>query len=171
MQLQPNNMRTISHALILLTFISCNRAEKPKEFDKESTVGAVTRMLDNYHRDIAESGLIAEFKYLDTSSDFYWVPPGYTNALTYDSVKSILEENSKAFSSIEFHWDTLQIFPLTNEIANYSGIVGGWMMDTSGTKSEVSIIESGTLIKRTDGWKLLSGQSRLLDTEPNDKAF
>jgi len=102
---------------------------------------------------------------LDKSSDFFWVPPGYNTALSYDSVKNILEINSKAYRSVEFQWDTIQIFPLTNEIANYSGIVNGIMIDTSGIKSTVSIIESGTIIKREDGWKLLSGQSRLLETE------
>ncbi|MEQ8217116.1 MAG: hypothetical protein RIM68_13725 [Arenibacter sp.] len=61
-------------------------------------------------------------------------------------------------------WDTLQIFPLTNEIANYFGIVEGVMVDTSGLESAISIIESGTIIKRESGWKLLSGQSEILDS-------
>jgi len=38
------------------------------------------------------------------------------------------------------------------------------MIDTSGVKSSVQIIESGTVIKRKDGWKLLSGQSATLTT-------
>jgi len=39
------------------------------------------------------------------------------------------------------------------------------MIDTSGIKSSAIIIESGTVIKRSDGWKLLSGQSAILNPE------
>ena len=124
-------------------------------------------MLDNYHDDIKKGGLTAEFKYLDDSEDFFWVPPGYESALTYDSVKTILETNASNFRNVEFHWDVLQIFPLTNEIVNYAGIVGGQLTDTSNNSIIVSIIESGTLIKRHDGWKLLSGQSANLPIESN----
>ncbi len=46
------------------------------------------------------------------------------------------------FQAIEFNWDTLQVFPLSDKIANYSGIVKGSMIDTSGIKSSVIIIES-----------------------------
>jgi len=119
-------------------------------------------MFGDYHNDIKSKGLEAEFKYLDDSPDFFWIPPGYESALTYDSVKSILLSNSKIIHSIAFSWDTLQVFPLTSTIANYSGIVNGVMIDSSASKSEFKILESGTLIKRNDGWKLLSGQSRNL---------
>ncbi len=57
------------------------------------------------------------------------------------------------------------MFPLSEKIANYSGIVKGSMIDTSGIKASVLIIESGTVIKRLDGWKLLSGQSAVLNPE------
>lgn len=48
---------------------------------------------------------------------------------------------------------------------NYSGIVGGKMIDTTGTQSTIKIIESGTLIKHNSGWKLLNGQSAVLNTD------
>ena len=115
--------------------------------------------------DIRQDGLTAEFKYLDQSTDFFWVPPGDKSSLSYDSVRKILESNAKSFQAIEFNWDTLQVFPLSDKIANYSGIVKGSMIDTSGIKSSVLIIESGTVIKRSDGWKLLSGQSAILNPE------
>jgi len=166
-------MRKISHIsilIILIILISCNGIENSNDLNTNRTTEDIYQMLDAYHRDIRKEGLTAEFKYLDKSSDFFWVPPGYNTALSYDSIKNILEINSKAFRSVEFQWDTLQIFPLTNEIANYSGIVNGLMIDTSGIKSTVSIIESGTIIKREDGWKLLSGQSRLLATDSERKS-
>ena len=81
------------------------------------------QMLKEYHAAIEKDGLTAEFQYLDHSADFFWVPPGYTSALTYDSVRTILTQNAKGFSAITFEWDTLQIFPLSEEIANYSGVV------------------------------------------------
>ena len=119
-------------------------------------------MFSNYHDDIRRDGLTAEFKYLDSSADFFWVPPGYNSALSYDSVRTILEGNAKLFSGVEFSWTTLQIYPLTDEIATYSGIVNGAMTDTSGNVSSMQIIESGSVIKRADGWKLLNGQSALI---------
>ena len=149
-------MRQIRYITIILTLISCNGIKKSNDLDKESVVEDVYQMLHDYHKDISNEGLTAEFKYLDQSPDFFWVPPGYKNALSYDSVKNILETNAKAFRSVEFHWDTLQLFSLSSEIVTYSGIVGGFLIDTAGVESMISIIESGTIIKREDGWKLLS---------------
>ncbi|MEO9849501.1 MAG: hypothetical protein ABJE80_13940 [Reichenbachiella sp.] len=156
-------MKQIIYLSLILVWASCEKKAMP--LDKEKVTQEVEQMLADYHDDIAESGLTAEFKYLDQSDDFFWVPPGYNSALNYDSVKTILEKNALAFQSISFQWDTLRIFPLSYEIANYTGIVVGQMVDTSGVASKVSIIESGTLIRRKSGWKLLSGQSAVLDTD------
>jgi len=158
--------QTICISLLLCT-CSCSSPKDSNEFNREIVIQEVQQMLDNYHDDIKKGGLTAEFKYLDDSEDFFWVPPGYESALTYDSVKTILETNASNFRNVEFHWDVLQIFPLTNEIVNYAGIVGGQLTDTSNNSIIVSIIESGTLIKRHDGWKLLSGQSANLPIESN----
>ena len=151
--------------IFLLLLISCVQTEKLNASEKELVVADVREMFNNYHSDIGKNGLTAEFKYLDRSPDFYWVPPGYNSALTYDSVHTILVNNAKLFREILFEWDTLQVFPLTNEIANYSGIVKGSMTDTAGIVTSVLIIESGTVIRRPDGWKLLSGQSAVLELE------
>ena len=120
-------------------------------------------MFENYHRDIEKEGLTAEFAYLDHSEDFFWVPPGYQSPLSYDSVRSILEQSARGFTKIQFQWDTLQIVPLSEEIATYTGIVSGTMIDTSATETRVRIIESGKVIKRSSGWKLLCGQSANLN--------
>ena len=152
-------------AIILLFLNSCVQTEKLTEVEKEHVVSEIAMMFDNYHNDIRKEGLTAEFKYLDQSTDFFWVPPGYKSALSYDSVHSILVNNAKLFNEVLFEWDTLQIFPLTKEIANYSGIVEGSMTDTSGTVTRLLIIESGTVVKRPDGWKLLSGQSAVLEPD------
>lgn len=160
-----NMIKQIFSIVILMTLTSCFQTDKLDQSEKELIINDVVEMFGNYHNDIRKDGLTAEFKYLDQSSDFFWVPPGYKSALSYDSVRQILEINAKSFQAIEFNWDTLQVFPLSDKIANYSGIVKGSMIDTSGTKSSVIIIESGTVIKRSDGWKLLSGQSAILNPE------
>ena len=149
--------------LLAIVFASCSQNENFDGPQKEKIVREVTEMFNDYHNDIKVDGLIAEFNYLDESSDFFWVPPGYNSALSYDSVKSILELNHQSFQSIEFSWDTLQIFPLSDKIASYSGIVHGIMTDTSGLVNTVRIIESGTVIKRGSSWKILNGQSATLN--------
>ena len=154
--------------IIILSLNSCVKNEGLNAGEKEQIIADVNEMFNNYHSDIKEEGLTAEFKYLDQSSDFFWVPPGYKSALDYDSVYSILVNNAKLFSEVIFEWDTLQIFPLTEEIANYSGIVKGSMTDTSGIVNAVIIIESGTVVKRSDGWKLLSGQSAVLEPDTDE---
>ena len=160
-----NMIKQIFGIVILMTLTSCSQTDKLNESEKELIINDVIEMFGNYHNDIRKEGLTAEFKYLDQSTDFFWVPPGYKSTLSYDSVRKILEINAKSFQAIEFNWDTLQVFPLSDKIANYSGIVKGSMIDTSGIKSSVIIIESGTVIKRSDGWKLLSGQSAILNSE------
>ncbi|WP_411030716.1 hypothetical protein [Spongiimicrobium sp. 3-5] len=158
-------MKFIHYLIVSLIVVSCNPIDKTKDLDKEAIIEEVGVVLNKYHKDVAKDGLSAEFKYLDKSVDFFWVPPGYSSALSYDSVRTILEKNAKAFQSVKLHWDHLQVNPLSNEIVNYSGIVGGVMIDTAGTSLNVSILESGTIIKRKNGWKLLSGQSRVLNTD------
>ena len=154
--------------VLLVIFSGCKqKSEVLSKADRLTIRAEIRQMFNNYHSDIKKEGLKAEFKYLDRSSDFFWVPPGYENALSFDSVQAILISNSKSIKAIEFSWDTLQIFPLTQHIATYSGIVNGIMTDTTNTQSTFKIIESGTIIKRKEGWKLLNGQSRNLPTHNN----
>ena len=152
------------YVIVILTFFSCSKAVETssQKLDKERVSDEILEMFENYHAAIKADGLKAEFDYLDNSSDFFWVPPGYNSPLSYDEVKIILIENDKAIKTIEFNFDIIQVFPLKNSIANYSGVVSGKMTDTLNNISKFKIIESGTLIKRKDGWKLLNGQSRNL---------
>jgi len=147
----------------LLFTLSCTQPIPLSESEKGQVTSEVIDMFDNYHADIKAGGLTAEFAYLDSSADFFWVPPGYKAALSYDSVKTILEGNALLFQEVDFRWDTLQVFPLSNEIATYTGIVKGEMTDTTGVVAKMRLIESGTLIKREGDWKLLSGQSAVLE--------
>jgi len=150
--------------IILVSFTGCKEQinTSKQTVDKEHVSTEILQMFDAYHTAIKENGLKAEFDFLDNSSDFFWVPPGYNAPQSYDQVKNALIENDKAITTIEFKFDTIQIYPLSNFIANYTGIVSGKMIDTAGVLSTFKIIESGALIKRKTGWKLLSGQSRNL---------
>ena len=120
-------------------------------------------MLHNYFQDIAEEGLLAEFKFLDDSDEFFWVPPGYTSAISYDSVRIILESRAAGYEYIKFDWESLKINPLNTSYAAYTGVVRGMMKDTAGVEADVALIETGVVVKRDAGWKLLCGQSRALE--------
>ena len=145
--------------LIIGLVNSCQVQPKTNVYDSDAVKSEVTQMFDVYHKAIDENGLLGEFEFLDTSANFFWVVPGSTAAIDIDSVKTILAATAPKFVQVHFHWQTLDIFPLSNTLANFTGITKGSMKDTSGVDTQVAIIESGTVIKRSDGWKLLSGQS------------
>lgn len=147
--------------LILLTF-SC-RESLLTETEKAAIVEGVRMTLKNYHADIKKSGLTAEFNYLDKSDDFYWVPPGYSSAISYDSVAAILKRNSLLYTSVENTFDTLRITALSKDLAGYTGRLHATMTDTTGKSMSFSLVETGLLIKRKDGWKLLSGQTAVIN--------
>jgi len=130
--------------------------------ERETISREVRTMLHNYFDDIRSGGLMAEFKYLDESEDFFWVPPGYASALTLDSVRTILQLNSEMSQSFDFIWEELRVVPLEAGTAAYTGIVAGTITDSTGAESRTRIIETGVVIKRADGWKILCGQSRSL---------
>ena len=149
-----------AYLVFIIGLISCSTRFNPEEIEIE-----ITTMLNDYHGAIKTSGLKAEFDYLDSSEQFFWVPPGYHTALDYDSVRTILLQNAPGISEMDLKWEKLNVFPLTADMATYYGIVNSIVTDISGNVSETRMLESGTLIRRKDGWKLLSGQSRILGSE------
>ncbi|NER12545.1 hypothetical protein GWK08_03765 [Leptobacterium flavescens] len=149
---------------LILICVGCLEKELSTE-EKERIKAEIHSMFDDYHKAISKGGLTAEFDYLDDSEDFYWVPPAYRSALSYDSVATILRSNAPSYSSVNFHWEKLEIYPLSSVLASFTGIVGGEMISTDDEVFPVSLIESGMLIKRKDGWKLLSGQTAVLEPE------
>lgn len=148
--------------LLLLALLACSR-ETFTEHERVHT--EVEQALDNYHRAIEQRGLWAEVDYLDNSSDFFWVPPGYTSAISYDSVMQVLNSSAPLFKKISYRWDYLNIYPLSNELANYTGKLQSEMVDTTGQVTSLTMLETGTMIKRGSNWKILHGQSRIVDTQ------
>ena|SRR5688572_12549129 len=152
----------ISKVLTLLIVVSCNSPETLTENDRIEIAKDVKQTLNNYYNDIRKEGLKAEFRYLDNSKDFFWVPPGYSSPLSYDSVVAILNQNAPLFESIDNSFDTLSIIPLSKDLVTYTGRLNSVMIDTAEKVTTVTLIETGILIKRKDGWKLLSGQTSLV---------
>jgi hypothetical protein len=149
----------------ILTIVSCRQSKPLTENDKANIIEEVHQTLDNYYKDIRKSGLTAEFKYLDNSSEFFWVPPGYSSSISYDSVTIVLKQNAPKYKLIENSFDTLLIIPLSKELATYTGRLNSTMTDTSDKTMTFSLVETGVLIKRKDGWKLLSGQTSILNKQ------
>lgn len=148
-------------------FSSCEPTiTNPKE-NKKSDTKEIRDFLHAFHTAVNQYGLKAEFNYLDSTDDFYWIPPGYSKALNYDSFKSILNLSDEGIRQVNFEWDQLNVQLLTENIASFNGVVKGTITDTSNITINVHQIESGTLIKRKNGWKLLNGQSSALSPSSN----
>ena len=139
--------------------ISCSQPETLSETERAEIILAAKATLNNYYNDIRKEGLRAEFRYLDNSKEFFWVPPGYTSPISYDSVAAILNQNAPLFKSIDNSFDTVNIIPLSRELVTYTGRLHSVMIDTAEKSNTVTLMETGILIKRKDGWKLLSGQT------------
>ncbi len=150
-------------ACIVLTTISCKQSTTLTENEKVNIIKDVQTSLYSYYSDIKKSGLSAEHKYFDSSSAFFWVPPGYTNAISYDDFTTILKENAPTSKSIDNAIVSLKIIPLSKELASYYARINSTMIDTTGKAETYNLIESGIWIKRNDRWKLLSGQTAVLN--------
>ena len=152
-------------ASIILVTISCKKTETLKENEKVRIIKEIRVTLDNYYSDIKKSGLSAEYKYFDNSSNFFWIPPGYSNPISYESFASILKEYSPSSKSIDNTIDSLRIIPLSNVLASYYARIHSTMIDTEGNAETFHLIESGIWTKKKDGWKLLSGQTTALNSK------
>jgi hypothetical protein len=60
-------------------------------------------------------------------------------------------------------FDSLVIKPLSLEIATYTGLIKSMTIDKNGTVMSFSLMETGVVIKRKSGWKLLSGQTSMIN--------
>ena len=74
--------------LCIVIFVGCRGEQNMLSTNEALKVEAeVRQFFDHYFEAIRKGGITAEFQYLDHhSSDFFWVPPGYHNPMSYDSV-------------------------------------------------------------------------------------
>ena len=158
-------MKRINYLILAILFgIFISTCKKQTDqFDSYIIEKEVRNTLQEYHEAMEKEGLLSEFRYLDSTENFYWVPPGYESALNFDSVRSILVKNAPTISSMNNEWSYLHIFPLNDTLANYTGKLHMISRDTAGGNFEADLLETGMMVKRWDGWKLLSGQSRIVD--------
>lgn len=148
-------------ALGLIPFAAFGQTASLSESLIETVSQEVKTMLHEYLEAMNTGGLTTEFKYLDNSPQFFWVPPGYDSWISYDSVATVLNATAPTLKSIDYRWVYLRIEPLTRDLASYTGKITGTLVTTSGNTSHLTMLETGTVIKRNDGWKLLNGQSAL----------
>lgn len=158
-------MKPLAFILSIGLLWCCQPPTPEKSSSPELVIEEVTEMLHQYHQAMEEGGLETEFEYLDDSDEFFWVPPGFKSALDYDSVATILRANDKTIESIVLTWDSLHVIPLRSDLAQYYGTINSSVMDTARVITESLLIETGLVIKRADGWKLLSGQSAFFPKE------
>lgn len=153
--------------LIACIYFACKSDGKRERTDKSRIREEVTHTLHRYHDAIRQNGLTAEFEFLDSSEDFFWIPPGFEQSLSYDSVSAILQLNANGFISISNHWDELNVVPLSEDYASYAGKLSSVSTDTSGHRATIRLIESGIMVRRNTGWKLLCGQTALIHLQHN----
>ena len=146
-------------AIVLLA--SCGNRTPLTKAEQRQVAAEVEQMLKNYSEDIKNEGLLAEFKYLDSSADFYWIPPGYSDSIAYDSVAALLKRSAPRFQSVNNVYDSLEILPISNTSAMYTATVHSTKTDTSGKTTSHKLFENAMVIKRNDGWKLLCGKTTI----------
>ncbi len=145
-------------ALIMLS-VSCSRPLSQQE--RNEVTEQVTAMLYRYHDDVREHGLQAEFSYIDNSEDFFWVPPGATGPLSFDSVLAAITRNAARYRKVNNSFDMLTVKPITRNTALYTGRIRSAVSDTAGHDTLMFLTETGLAVRRGKEWKLLHGHTSL----------
>jgi hypothetical protein len=123
----------------------------------------VRETLTDYLDAVRAHGFMGEINYLDDSDDFFWVPPGRTSAIGYDSVIVILRASAPLYQVVDNRWDSLQVVPITKHVATYTGKLTSELTDMHGKTETYHLLETGVVIRRRDGWKLLHGHTSLME--------
>ncbi len=148
--------------IALISVLGCKQKEMTAE-EKQAISHEITSVLNKYVQAISQKGLMAEFAFLDSSADFYWIPPGYAAALKYDSIKAIISGIAPGIKSMDNTYHSIQISPYSATYAGYTAHINSNSVDTAGNTNSTSLLESGTMIKRNTGWKLLSGHTSVVN--------
>jgi hypothetical protein len=151
-------MKKLSILPVLFLVFSCRPGP-----DSEGVRKDVKSTIDNYYNDIRKQGLLAELKYLDSTTQFFWIPPGYMNYVSYDSVAAAIRRNAPGMKSLNNHYDSLLIVPLSSDHAQFAMRTISVSVDAAGDSTTTAFIESGVMVKRNDGWKFLSGHTSILE--------
>ena len=147
-----------------LALASCD-TKSPKELDSTLIEEEVEQMLMAYNDSVRKNGITGEFFFLDKSDAFYWVPPGYKYALHYDSISNILRENASHFRYIDNSWDKLHIMGISDQYASFNGVINNYAITSDNDTIVTKLSETGIVVKRGNEWKLLSGQTVIIENE------
>ena len=150
-------MKKLSILPVLFLVFSCRPGP-----DSEGVRKDVKSTIDNYYNDIRKQGLLAELKYLDSTTQFFWIPPRYMNYVSYDSVAAAIRRNAPGMKSLNNHYDSLLIVPLSSDHAQFAMRTISVSVDAAGDSTTTAFIESGVMVKRNDRWKFLSGHTSIL---------
>ncbi|MFN0032698.1 MAG: hypothetical protein ACKVOR_11110 [Flavobacteriales bacterium] len=156
------------YLLPLVIFCGClpdNSSSIPSTFQRNKTEHEVRQFFDSYYAAMKAKGLIGELEFLDTTSDFFWVPPYYNSSITFDSVSAHLHNNAHLFQSVENSWEHVRIYPLNDSIATYTGKLHSKMIQPNDSALSATMLESGVVRKRNGHWKLLCGQTCIINEE------
>lgn len=127
--------------------------------DPQNVEEEVRAMFQAYGDALRRDGLLGELPYLDTSAAFFWVPPGYAGPIGIDSVRAVLQRNAPSLQSLDPQWQDLQVNALSDTLAVYTGRLHSIAVSKEGDTTRSELLETGIVVKRADGWKLLCGQT------------
>lgn len=149
-----------------LFILACNQSPPTKPpFNTARIETEVRTMLADYAEAQRQSGVLGELPYLDTTDAFFWVPPGYAQAINGDSVRAVLHKFTPMIRSVDGHWLALDVHPLSDSLAVYTGRLRATSISTAGDSTTYELLETGIVAKRVDGWKLLGGQTAVVPTK------
>lgn len=151
-----------SFLIFSLFLFGCGVSQDERDAPNTDVRKEVEEMLHTYINQINEHGVKAEIYFLDSSDGFFWIPPGFDTAISYDSVMSILkamgDENRNIFS-----WENLSVQAYSDTLATYAGSLKSIGKDSLGNEITTTLIETGAVIKRKDGWKLYNGKTTIAE--------
>jgi hypothetical protein len=156
--LKIDHMKKLSVLAVIFLLFSCRSGSDSDGVRKE-----VKSTIDNYYNDIRKGGMLASLKYFDSSKQFFWIPPGYLNYVSYDSVAAAIRRNAPGLKSLNNHYDSLLIVPLSADHAQFAMRSVSISVDADGDSTTTAFIESGVMVKRNGGWKFLSGHTSILE--------
>ena len=148
--------------IVLVFFLLFSCAQNDKQIVSADLQQEIKLTIDNYYNELRKEGLAAELKYLDSSNQFFWVPPGYMNYANYNVIAAAIKRNAALLKSIDNRYDSLLIIPLTKEYAQFVMRTISTTIRADGDSIKSAFIESGVVVRRKDGWKFLSGQTSIL---------
>ncbi|QQR86043.1 MAG: hypothetical protein IPJ76_15760 [Flavobacteriales bacterium] len=140
-------------------FMCTCAAHEAHRYEPQRIEAEVRAMFEQYANAQRSQGLRGELPFLDTSNAFFWVPPGYAGPIGFDSVRTIVERTAPTLRAIDPRWRALRIEPMNDSMAAYTGELEAVTVGMNDNTTRTTLLETGFVVKRADGWKLLCGQT------------